>query len=918
MIVGSQQDEIGGSLVNEDLSPPSAKQADASLLIDVARAVLSRNRGERWIVRPTDGWCYVQPPEYPPRIQGWKLHVSATPLSAPLVLARSAEILIRAGCSFKFGTDLRRVVQLTDVWYRRGAAGKFITVYPRDDDHFRRIACDLHEATAGLAGPEILSDLPYRKGSLVHYRYGVFGGERVFTDDGLWEYRLVGPDGSTVKDERNAWFSPPSWARAAFDGEVLDPAAVPESVVLGNRFSVTQAIRHANKGGVYRALDQRSGVDVIVKQARAHVGSRLDGRDVRDRLRDEARMLDLLAPLSVIPRKIDLFEEQGDLFLVQELVPGEPLSEWAGAHSIGGKLETEKALKIVQGLVKAVSAVHQAGYVLRDLKPQNVMVSTTDNIYLIDVEYVVVQGSDAATVGTLGFMAPEVGAGHEQNVVQAAEPATDCFGLGVTIFCALTALSPLLISGSPSRIVRASVLTDLAGTYPVLETFGDLVLGLTKLDPASRWSLDDAKRFVGGVGDPAHVREARSLLPSGPIRLNPDLLDRLIDDGLSDLTSRMTPDGPRLWPMEADPDGERDACVAWSGASGIVAVLARASAARPADVALRQSVSKAVGWIGERLLRVPRLLPGLAFGRSGTAWAVHDAATLIGDRNLADRAVHLARQLPTAGPNSDITHGLSGAGMAHVHLADMTGDDDLSQRVSRYAASVLSAAVLDGEDWSWPTARDADSKLAGTAVYGLAHGVAGTGLFLLGAGLTVTDRAANYLDAARGAGDSLLRAAGNRGASISWPRSIGSQEHGQPGQWCGGAAGIGTFLLRLWSHTEEGRYADGAERCAAAAMVDPWRLVVGACCGLAGVGQFLLDMADYTNDETYYDHAWRIAGIIGSQHHLVGSLQLVGSRGTGLGYAQGSAGVIAFLLRLRYGGPAPWLPRVLTTEPHRG
>ncbi len=43
---------------------------------------------------------------------------------------------------------------------------------------------ELDRVTAGLAGQTILSDRPYRKGSLVHYRYGAFGGRIELSNDG--------------------------------------------------------------------------------------------------------------------------------------------------------------------------------------------------------------------------------------------------------------------------------------------------------------------------------------------------------------------------------------------------------------------------------------------------------------------------------------------------------------------------------------------------------------------------------------------------------------------------------------------------------------------------------------------------------------------------------------------------------------
>jgi hypothetical protein len=81
-------------------------------------------------------------------------------------------------------------------------------------------------------------------------------------------------------------------------------------VLLGDRFVVGQAIRHPNKGGVFRAVDSTTGAEAVVKQARPHVEATGSG-DVRDGLRHEAEMVDRLSPLGVAPRKLDLFEQDG-------------------------------------------------------------------------------------------------------------------------------------------------------------------------------------------------------------------------------------------------------------------------------------------------------------------------------------------------------------------------------------------------------------------------------------------------------------------------------------------------------------------------------------------------------------------------------------------------------------------------------
>jgi hypothetical protein len=82
------------------------------LLAEQVRLVLQSSQTTGWTVHTDGFWCYVQPPGHQPREQGWKLHVSATPLSTVVITVRSAEVLVRAGCAFKVAAGLPQLHQL--------------------------------------------------------------------------------------------------------------------------------------------------------------------------------------------------------------------------------------------------------------------------------------------------------------------------------------------------------------------------------------------------------------------------------------------------------------------------------------------------------------------------------------------------------------------------------------------------------------------------------------------------------------------------------------------------------------------------------------------------------------------------------------------------------------------------------------
>jgi hypothetical protein len=149
--------------------------------------ICARLTAQGWQTELRPPWTHVRPAKdssVTELAQGWKLHVSATVLSAPEVLAACAPILVEARCQFKFAHSRAVLGELNDPRTPRGMSGKFITAYPTDDDMLLALAARLHEVTREMAGPRILSDARLHPDSLVHYRYGAFSGTQRLSNDG--------------------------------------------------------------------------------------------------------------------------------------------------------------------------------------------------------------------------------------------------------------------------------------------------------------------------------------------------------------------------------------------------------------------------------------------------------------------------------------------------------------------------------------------------------------------------------------------------------------------------------------------------------------------------------------------------------------------------------------------------------------
>lgn len=905
------------------LSGPDSTQQDPdteALHELVARQVADLSAPERWTKRDTDMWAHFSPPGHADRDQGWKIHVSATPRSAAEVLTRSARVLVAHRCAFKIARDVERVDQLVASTVDRGTGGKILTAYPTSDTAFRPLIQSLHEATDGLDGPSIMSDLPYAPGSLVHYRFGGFAPRQILTTEGTYEYILTAPDGTQVPDLRKPWFNPPEWAPLPIDSGWTHRTdeARGKPVLINGRYLIKEAIRLSFKGGVFRAVDQNDGTTVIVKQARPFAGADSHGNDARDWMRHEAEMLQRFSSTGLTPVFRELFEYQGDQFLVEEELDGKSLRHWVAwaASRSGTEVPAGDAARMALDLCRLMSTFHDQGFVLRDFNPGNIVV-VDDQPRLVDLEFVAAKGDHVRNVMTPGYTAPEQVGLPRWGL--AYGPAADAWSLGATLMHLATRIDPVLApdEGGEVRSTQdryAALWRASANLGAAAQQLMPIIEGLMQGDVSRRSTLAEAEAALLNLTDDQEVADShtKGLLP--PPRIDERTQNRLLQDGLAYTTSSMSLHSQHLWPPVTGEGRVSDECNVQSGAGGIVHMLT--TALRAGYDECEQPLRDAIGWLRSSLGRSStRTLPGLYFGRSGTAWALYEAGRALGDDRCAADAVEFATRVPLRWPNPDVTHGLAGAGTAMLHLWRRTGDAAFRTRAEACCDGVLERMQRANDGVSWPVPADFDSRMAGITHLGYAHGVAGIGNYLLTAG-TLLDRP-ELVEIAVAGGKTLASSAMDRGEATLWPT-------GEPGTdatglvwWCSGSAGVGKFLLRLGLATGDTQLLDLAHRAAVAVRNERWSLSPTGCHGNAGSGDFLLDMADRLPDGPYRIWAEEIAHVIELRARLIdGRLLIPGDdmQTLDMGFNSGMAGALSFLFRLRHGGPAAWMVEL----PERG
>lgn len=411
-----------------------------------------------WAVSRSDVWLMARHPSERVALQGFKIHVSATTQTARESLARVVPECIALDTSFKVAADPTLLGYLNSKRYGRGGSGKFMTIYPTASA-FAPLIERIHRVTRDLQGPYVLSDRRFSDSRVVHYRYGGFRPIRQVNPDGTHTPTIQALDGKPVADVRYPYFALPDWVADPFP-DVLgeENSGDEDSTVLNGRFEVVEALAFSNTGGIYKALDRRDGGYVVVKEARPFTNAWVNDRnELVDAVRILAQEYDMLRRLQHLPfvvHPVDFFEEWEHSFLVEEYVDGVPLTTYRAREEIIliRRLDSPRKLAefcrlfrdIALRLIALIEGVHEAGVVLGDVSPNNLLINPeTLGITLIDVESArVVDGSVACEQFAARWHTPGFRATERVRDRATPECADDYYALGMVLYSLVHPVQP--------------------------------------------------------------------------------------------------------------------------------------------------------------------------------------------------------------------------------------------------------------------------------------------------------------------------------------------------------------------------------------------------------------------------------------------------------------------------------------------
>ena len=208
--------------------------------------------------------------------------------------------------------------------------------------------------------------------------------------------------------------------------------------LLEGRYKIVKILGQGGMGAVYLAEDQRLPTQWAIKEMKRDGLSQQELAEAAELFRTEARLLSDLRHRN-LPRIVDFFQQDVQLYLVMDFIEGETLETKVLRD---GPLPLPFALDLCLQISDVLDYLHtrKEAVIFRDFKPGNVMLTPQNEVKLVDFGIARIfrqdQSTDTRALGTPGYAAPEqYGKGQ-------SDPRTDLYAFGATIHHALTGRDP--------------------------------------------------------------------------------------------------------------------------------------------------------------------------------------------------------------------------------------------------------------------------------------------------------------------------------------------------------------------------------------------------------------------------------------------------------------------------------------------
>jgi serine/threonine protein kinase len=269
---------------------------------------------------------------------------------------------------------------------------------------------------------------------------------------------------------------------------------------INGKYKLERLLGLGGMAAVYSAT-HRNGDRVALKVLHAEL-SRME--DIRARFLREGYVANKIGHAGVVRVIDDDVAPDGCVYLVMELLEGQTLEHYR--QSQGGKLPPGETLTLVGDVLDVLTAAHMQRIIHRDIKPDNVFLTTSGVTKLMDFGIARLLDASHATatgalMGTPAFMSPEQAGGRTKEI----DARTDVWSAGALLFVLLTGQEVHRARTGAEQMIYAatqparSITTLVPDLSPEVAHVIDVALAF---DMRSRWqtagAMRNALRYASG------------------------------------------------------------------------------------------------------------------------------------------------------------------------------------------------------------------------------------------------------------------------------------------------------------------------------------------------------------------------------------------------------------------------------------
>ena len=236
--------------------------------------------------------------------------------------------------------------------------------------------------------------------------------------------------------------------------ESTQPLNIKPGTIIGDKYIVGKSIGSGGFGVTYIGWDTVLERKVAIKeylpsefatrcygqtQVTVFSGEKADQFAIgRQKFVEEAKRLAKFKSENGIVKIYDSFEENETAYIVMEYLDGETLAKFIQRE---GKVSPEKAVEMMMPVIEALEAVNEAGIIHRDIAPDNILLTKTGEIKLIDfgaARYATTTHSKSLTV----IIKPGYSAEEQYRSRGEQGPHTDVYSVGAVLYKLITGETP--------------------------------------------------------------------------------------------------------------------------------------------------------------------------------------------------------------------------------------------------------------------------------------------------------------------------------------------------------------------------------------------------------------------------------------------------------------------------------------------